>query len=72
MKYTLIICSLLTIAACKKVAPTPCFTIDKGKVAKLNEEVQFNGRSVENVTLVPNYDAPTKPARKAKRWFLFN
>ncbi len=37
-----------------------------------DEEVQFNGRSVENVTLLPNNDAPVKSARKAKRWFLFN
>ncbi len=37
-----------------------------------DEEVRFNGRSVENVTLLPNYDAPAKPARKAKRWFVFN
>ncbi len=51
MKYTLILCSLLAIAACKKVAPTPCFTIDKGKTAKLNEEVQFNA----SCTLDANY-----------------
>ena len=47
-------------------------TLAYGYGGYTDEEVQFNGRSVENVTLVPNYDAPAKPARKAKRWFFFN
>ena len=47
-------------------------TLAYGYGGYTDEEVQFNGRSVENVTLVPNYDAPTKPARKHKRWFFFN
>jgi hypothetical protein len=35
-----------------------------------DEELQVSGtgKAVENVTLVPNYDAP-KPARKSWRWF---
>ncbi|MSQ78993.1 MAG: PKD domain-containing protein [Flavobacteriaceae bacterium] len=50
MKYTLILGSMLAITACK-VAPTPCYSIDKGKTAKLNEEVQFNA----SCTLDANY-----------------
>ena len=47
-------------------------TLAYGYGGYTDEEVQFNGRSLENVTLVPNYDAPVKPARKHKRWFFFN
>ena len=47
-------------------------TLAYGYGGYTDEEVQFSGRSVENMTLVPNYDAPTKPARKHKRWFFFN
>ena len=36
-----------------------------------DDVIQVKGSRVENVTLVPNYDAPAKPAHKAKRWFAF-
>ncbi|SFQ27964.1 carboxypeptidase-like regulatory domain-containing protein [Hymenobacter arizonensis] len=36
------------------------------------EDIKVNGKQVENVTLVPNYESRVKPARKAKRWFAFN
>lgn len=34
------------------------------------EEINVSGNKTENVTLVPS-DAPTKAAKKAKRWWLF-
>lgn len=49
-------------------------TLAYGFGGYVDEEININGRgrTVENVTLVPNYDAPAKPARKTKRWFWFN
>lgn len=38
---TLIIIAIPFFLACSKT-PVPCFTVDKGKTAKVNEEVQFN------------------------------
>lgn len=35
------------ISGCAK-APTPCFSVDKGNVAKINEEVQFDGACSTN------------------------
>ena len=32
---------MLTLVSCKK-DPVACFSVDKGKTAKINEEVQFN------------------------------
>ncbi len=37
------------ISGCTK-KPTPCFSIDKGGVAKINEEVQFDGACSANAT----------------------
>ena len=37
------------ISGCTK-KPTPCFSIDKGGVAKTNEEVQFDGACSANAT----------------------
>jgi hypothetical protein len=36
-----------------------------------DDEIQVKGGRVANMTLVPNYEAPVKPARKASRWFAF-
>ena len=36
-----------------------------------DDVIQVRGTRVENVTLVPTYNAPAKPAHKAKRWFAF-
>ena len=40
---------LFFFTSCKKT-PTPCFSIDKGSVAKLNEEVQFDASCSKNVS----------------------
>ncbi len=37
------------ISSCTKT-PTPCFSVDKGGVAKVNEEVQFDGACSTNAT----------------------
>lgn len=34
--------------------------------------VSGNAHTLDNMTLVPQYEGKTKPARKAKRWFFFN
>ena len=47
-------------------------TLAYGYGGYTGEELQVNGKAIRNVTLVPNYEAPVKPARKAKRWFFFN
>jgi len=36
-----------------------------------DDEIQVKGARVENVTLVPTYQAPAKPTRQAKGWFSF-
>ena len=36
-----------TLFACTKT-PTPCFTIDKGKPTKVNEEIQFDAACSKN------------------------
>ena len=35
------------------------------------DEIQVKGARVENMTLVPNHEAPAKPAHKSKHWFAF-
>ncbi|HEX8504564.1 MAG TPA: carboxypeptidase-like regulatory domain-containing protein [Hymenobacter sp.] len=49
-------------------------TLAYGFGGYLDEEVRVSGasRAIDNVTMLPNYEAPAKPARKAKRWFWFN
>jgi hypothetical protein len=47
-------------------------TLAYGYGGYTGEDIKVNGKLVENVTLVPNYEAPVKPARKTKRWFFFN
>ncbi len=37
------------ITSCTKT-PTACFSVDKGSVAKVNEEVQFDGSCSSNAT----------------------
>lgn len=39
---------LITFFSCSK-APVACFVVDKGKTAKVNEEVQFDGTCSKNV-----------------------
>jgi|SRR6476469_1255420 len=46
-------------------------TLAYGYGGYVDDEVQVQGTRVENVTLVPKYDALAKPARKAKRWLAF-
>ena len=38
---TFAICTIVFISSCSKT-PEACFTTDKGKTAKVNEEIQFN------------------------------
>lgn len=45
-------------------------TLAYGYGGYVDDEVQLTGNTVENRTLVPT--ATAKPARKAKRWFIFN
>ena len=49
-------------------------TLAYGYGGYVGEDVSFsgNGKAMTPVTLVPTYEAPAKPARKAKRWFFFN
>ncbi|MBC7383533.1 MAG: PKD domain-containing protein [Bacteroidia bacterium] len=44
---TLAIITIAFISSCTKT-PEACFTVDKGKTAKLNEEVQFNATCCNN------------------------
>ncbi|SFQ79127.1 carboxypeptidase-like regulatory domain-containing protein [Hymenobacter arizonensis] len=46
-------------------------TLAYGYGGYLDDELKVDGARVENVTLVPNYEAPAKPARQATRWFAF-
>ena len=46
-------------------------TLAYGYGGYIDDEVQVKGARVENMTLVPNYEAPVKPAHRAKRWFAF-
>ena len=41
--------SLFLFTSCKKT-PTPCFLVDKGSVAKVNEEVQFDASCSKNAS----------------------
>ena len=38
---------LILFTSCKKT-PTPCFSVDKGNAAKVNEEVQFDASCSKN------------------------
>ena len=39
---------IISFASCAKKDPTACFTVDKGKTAKVNEEVQFDASCSAN------------------------
>lgn len=46
-------------------------TLSFGYGGYIDDMIQVKGTRVENMTLVPSYDAPAKPAHKAKHWFAF-
>jgi PKD repeat protein len=49
MTMPILLIGILAITSCIKI-PEACYTVDKGKTAKVNEEVQFDATCSKNTT----------------------